>query len=237
MRLCYAIAGVLLLLLAFWLGACHLRFKAPPPEKALAKTPKEADFKRAPAKAEDRAAKIPDIKPVWEKNVFSQSRGNAEKPEAGAAAKQIDLELIGICKFGTVSGAVIGSKSRGLPAPAAPGGIPAAGGDAQSKSGRKFYSVGQKLANGFQLKEVHGDRVVLARGGEELVLKIQFESDSSKSRRLASVNYKISEPAAPAPGSQAAPQDPRQQGLEDAPKGLPRPPAAPPMAVKREAMS
>ena len=248
MRVYYGIATVLLGIIAIYLSVCHLRFKPSPPDKALTKTPKESEFRLEAPKAEDRGAKLPDIKIVWEKDVFSQFRGVAERMDTGlAAAKQVDLELIGICKFGETSGAVIGSKSAGgqlaTPGPNIPGipGAPTA--QPAPKSGRKFYAIGQRVGNGFVLKEVLADRVVLARGSEELVLKIQFESDSSNGRRLASVSFKQEakpavqgdeqKPQAPVAGETEPPADNSTAKA----KGLPKPPPPPAMAPRGDIMT
>lgn len=240
MRAFYGTACLLLVLLAGYLGVCNARYKAMLPEKALRKTPKEADFKADAPKGEDRGAKLPEIKTVWEKDVFAQGRGSVEKQDSAlAAARQVDLELIGICKFGETSGAVIGSKSRGQLANA-PGAPPGAQG-AEPKSGRKFYTVGQRLGNGYMLKDVQSDKAILSRGSEELVLKIQFESDSSKGRRLASVSFKAAEPPQGPPAQQGAPPEGAQQPASQEPKApakaLPKPPTAPPMAPKRDVMT
>lgn len=235
MRLYYGLAAAFLSILALFLGVWNIRYSPSPPEKALSRTPKGSETSYPEAKASDRAASLPDIKAVWDRNLFDPARGAAEKMEEGvAAAKRADLELIGICKFGEVSGAIIVNKSSSPAQGAAPGQQPGQPGASKGKGEKRYYNIGQRMSNGFVLKEVYGDHVILARGNEEMVLKLQFGDDSSN-KRIASVGIKPEPPKeepppATTPDGQAQPEPGKSD--DKRPKGLPKPPAPPPMRMK-----
>lgn len=240
MKLYYAATACVLSILLILLLAAHLSFKASLPDKVLRKSPREATIKYPVPQEQNRSSNIPQMTVIWEKNLFLPSRGAQDKGEAVSdKAKHSDLELVGICKFGTVSGAIIVNKNRSQEnfAPPVQGNqkLPPQL-KAQTQGGKpekRYFQQGQRMSNGYLLKEIHSDHVVLSRGNEEVILKLQF-GDEGSTKRLASMSFKPiekSETVSPAGETISAP--PEQDAKPDQSKpALPTPPSPPPMGNK-----
>ncbi len=239
MKIYYAAATVVLSIVLIIMLAAHLNFKSSEPDKILRKTPREASLKYPVPQEQNRSSNIPQMTVIWEKNLFLPSRGAQDKGEAVAdKAKHSDLELVGICKFGAVSGAIIVNKNRAQEniVPPAQGTLPAQMKAQQAqgaKPEKRYFQQGQRMSSGYLLKEIHNDHVVLSRGNEEVILKLQF-GDESSNKRLASMSFKPvekSEPVSPSGETISAP--PIQDAKPDQSRpALPAPPPPPPMGIK-----
>ncbi len=241
MKIYYAGASLVLSILLIAVLTAHLKFKISEPDKILRKSPREATVKYPLPQEQNRSANIPQMTVIWEKNLFLPSRGAQDKGEVLAdKAKHSDLELVGICKFGTVSGAIIVNKNRSQenfvppPQPGAQNHPPQLKAQAQgAKPEKRYFQQGQRMSNGYLLKEIHNDHVVLSRGNEEVILKLQF-GDESSTKRLASMSFKPvekSELVSPSGETISAPplQDVKPEQSKPA---LPTPPSPPPMGIK-----
>ena len=97
---------------------------------------------------------------------------------------------MGVCSFGEISGAIILDKQASAaatspqPSRLRNKGIPSPG--AASATAPRFYKLGEQLENGFTLSEINSDSIVLSRGREQIVLKLEFEDEGSTSRITAS---------------------------------------------------
>lgn len=238
MRKKYIAITVFLGLMALLLAFMNFEFKASPPDKALRRTPKEAEIKYPSVLEANRGAELPQLSILWDKNLFSQGRRSGDKGDDSAnPVKFNDLELVGICKFGESAGAIIvnkGNASHPLP-PNLPGANPAMKGKVPglnnmvrpNKADKRFYQLGQRMPNGFTLKEITTDSVVLARGSEEIVLKIQIGSKDGL-KRMASFKpiekETIKEELNKPPENI---QEKKNESKEE--RKIPKPPSPPPM--------
>jgi hypothetical protein len=242
----YIILTVFLSLAVIILGLINIKFKPTQPDKTLKRTPKESEVKYPVPQEPNRGNELPQLAIMWEKNLFTQGRGSAEKTE-GNSLKYNDLELVGICKFGEKSGAIIVNKN-GPSAPSIQQLPPQQGQNAQGgnnpkqqpgqapkalgKTEKRFYQLGQRLPNGFILKEIKQESVILARGSEEVVLKIQVGSKEG-AKRVASfkpVETPHVNTAPPVKEEQPKAQESvKEQETKGREKGLPKPPPPPPI--------
>jgi hypothetical protein len=131
---------------------------------------------------------IPDIASLWDNNLFSPYRTGDGGPLLGAA-KPTGMELIGVCSFGDVAGAIMLDRQASVAA-SQPGRLRNKGVLSQGASATapRFYKLGEQLENGFTLSEINSDSVVLSRGREQIVLKLEFEDDGSASRISAAAS-------------------------------------------------
>ncbi|MFA6567745.1 MAG: hypothetical protein WCS96_05990 [Victivallales bacterium] len=186
MRTFYIFSNLFLFILAVLLLAVNIAFKPHPPDKILSAAPVLNETVSSAQKIKGGREEIPDIASLWDNNLFSPYRSG----EGGAllgAARPTGMELMGVCSFGDVSGAIILDKQASAAAPQAGRlrnkGISPPG--AASATAPRFYKLGEQLENGFTLSEINPDSVVLSRGREQIVLKLEFEDDGSASRITA----------------------------------------------------
>jgi len=188
-----------------------------------------------------------------------------EDPAVAAAA--LNLELVGLARVGERAVAVIvqhrgqgptrrpgvpggaaapGGPRPGVlkpPTPPAVGPAEAAGGDAEGPPDRHVYKIGDGVGDsGYTLKDIRlkEKEVVLTRGSEERVLKLETADDQSSSRREAAAAQAIP-PKPPEPAPQPGVPKPPGEGAVAAaaaaaaaaqagPPGLPPPPPPPGVA-------
>ncbi len=201
-------------------------------------------------------ASIEDADTLWQQTLFRPERTEdvtqAPVEEAVAGAVAVDLELVGLARIGERAVAVIvqyrGQARRpttSVPAGSAPGmarrsmgarsaaappaATPGADADAEATPDRHVYKVGDKIGeSGYTLKEIRlkEKEVVLVRGSEERILKLDATDDQSSSRRetaaaLAATASAKSAVEAPPPGAAKPPG-----GASAAAPPLPPPPVA-----------
>jgi len=198
MRGIHIIAVVVLVLINLVLAYANVYYKTPPPDKVLRKTPSGPDISFPPLKTAERRAEMPSIAALWEKNLFSSSRGESHADNPNIPVNRGDLELVGICRLGDTAVAIILTKNQASQKAATPVGSSTKN-SAFSIGERHYYKQGQRLSNGFILKEVLSDSVLLSRGNEEIALKIDFKSPE-RERRIAASTVQP-----PTPQEQAAP--------------------------------
>jgi len=176
----YIIGNTLLLAAIGWVLYFHSEYQEPPPDKILSKTPRQAE---AIPRIQPKISPVINLEPVWKRSLFASYRGESLTHEQHVAApqKKAAMELIGICKFGKTTGAIIIDKTpqRSMRRPL-PG--------QTSKTGRsKYYRLGQTLVSGYTLKAIHKKSVVLVRGSEELELGLEFGDSTSLARNKTEV--------------------------------------------------
>ncbi len=240
MRSFYIFLNIFLFVFAVLLLAVNISLKPYPPDKILSMAPVLNETVQSDKRVKGGREEIPDIASLWDNNLFSPYRSGEGGPLLGGA-RPTGLELLGVCSFGEVSGAIILDKQASAAAVPQPGrlrtrGISSPG--AASATAPRFYKLGEQLENGFTLSEINSDSIVLSRGREQIALKLEFEGESSISRNAAaaaeaaaaaaSAAIKIEEnppqnvqpevPEAPAsPGAPAAPGAPGARAAPGAP--------------------
>ncbi len=193
MKVFYILLNIFLFILAVLLFAMNLSFKPHLPDRILSSAPdmNKAMFAVKAVKAEREPPPNPSA--LWENNLFSPYRSGDSGPLLGAGARPVGMELLGVCRFGDVAGAIILDKQASA-APASPQTRlrgPRSTGSAvvapQGGGGNapKFCKLGEQLDNGFTLTEVTNDTAVLSRGREQIVLKIDPESEASIQRNAS----------------------------------------------------
>jgi hypothetical protein len=185
--------------------------------------------------------------------------------DAAAAAQPIDLELVGLARIGERAVAVIVQYRGQPPRRPTPGPVPvgaagrspvrrtpparpavpspvasAAEGAPEGPPDRHVYKEGDKVGDsGYTLKEIRlkGKEVVLVRGSEERILKLDDTDDQSANRREVAANLAaqaaqaaqahLAKAAAAArpPAEGAAPGAPQPAGEAEAGTPPPPPPA------------
>lgn len=188
MRSFYIFLNIFLFIFAALLLAVNISFKPQPPDKILSMAPVLNETVQSAEKVKGGREEIPEIAALWENNLFSPYR-SGEGGSLLGAAKPTGLELLGVCSFGEVSGAIILDKQASAAVTSQPSrlrnrGIPSPG--AASATAPRFYKLGEQLENGFTLSEINSDSIVLSRGREQIVLKLEFEDEGSASRIIAS---------------------------------------------------
>ncbi len=182
MRTFYIFLNLSLFILTVLLLVLNLSFKAQPPDKILSMAPVLNENAQLSQKIKGGREEIPDIASLWDNNLFSPYRTGDGGPLLGAA-KPTGMELMGVCSFGDVAGAIMLDKQASA-AVSQPGRLRNKGVLSQGASANapRFYKLGEQLENGFTLSEINSDSVVLSRGREQIVLKLEFEDDGSASR-------------------------------------------------------
>ncbi|HPN84986.1 MAG TPA: hypothetical protein PK821_06580 [Victivallales bacterium] len=188
MKKLYIFGNILLLLTTLLLSYFNLSFKKSPPDPLIGKTTEVSSIVSAQPKSQSRKDKTQNFSPLWDDNLFSPYRMKDEG-EGFPSLNVSGLELIGICKYGDVSGAIILDKSSSqnaanprLPNPL----IPQRGKPGVAKGELpQFYKQDDSLANGFVVREIQQDSVLLTRGREQVTLPIEFEDSESMSRAEA----------------------------------------------------
>jgi len=173
----YTIGIIILLAAGFYGVQFHRDYVEPAPDKALRKTPTKPTISASPRRSSTPQA----IAPIWERSLFALYRGESEQataPEAPAAPKnKAVMELIGVCKFGSFSGATILDKTP----------VRRVAGQPAKKSGAVFYRLGDTLDSGYVLKKVTRNTATLARGSSELIIELDFGGTGSAKRNSAEV--------------------------------------------------
>ena len=223
MRSFYIFLNLFLFLLAALLFAVNISFKKQLPDKILSTAPVLNETAQSANKTKSGREEIPDIASLWENNLFSPYR-SGEGGSLLGPARPTGLELLGICSFDKVSGAIILDKQASAatqPSRLRNRSVSAPGGASARAPG--FYKLGEQLDNGFTLSEINADSIVLSRGREQIVLKLEFESEGSISR-----NTSAAEAASAAAASAAlkTAQKPQQNVQEESSEN-PEAPAVP----------
>ncbi|MFA4943207.1 MAG: type II secretion system protein N [Lentisphaeria bacterium] len=174
--LCFLLAAT-----AGTFAVLNLRF-TPAPSESPASLPPPAVSPATAAAADRHRRELGESAAVTiltEKNPFSPNRG-AAGTAAADPGRRADMELVGIVRAGAVQGALILERQSA-----------ATGGKTQ------FCALGQTLANGFTLRELALDRVVLQRRGEEAVLRLDPSSPESRRRRAGGGEAETTRASAP----------------------------------------
>ena len=198
MRSFYIFLNLFLFLLAALLFAVNISFKKQIPDKILSTAPVLNETAQSANKTKSGREEIPDIASLWENNLFSPYR-SGEGGSLLGPARPTGLELLGICSFDKVSGAIILDKQASAatqPSRLRNRSVSAPGG--ASATAPRFYKLGEPLDNGFTLSEINSDSIVLSRGREQIVLKLEFEGESSISRNAAAAEAAVAAAASAA---------------------------------------
>jgi len=240
MRLFYIFLNMFLLILAVLLLVLNLTFRPHAPDKILSMAPDLKKTAFATPKMKGEREEIPGVAALWENNLFSPYRSGDGGPLLGAG-RPVGMELLGVSRLGDVAGAIIIDKSPSMAAPSAQplrirgtrgGGASAAA--APQANAPKFWKLGEQLQNGFFLTEVNNDSVVLSRGREQIVLKLDYASQESLTRNASAAEAAAAaETSAKMEAARSAVEPP--PGVQAVAPGV-QPPVAPPGARPPVAM-
>ena len=140
---------------------------------------------------------------IISENIFDPNRGHKEPEPQNTDpvedSNNKEYELIGICKIGAFSGAVILYKKKVTRRrPSRRFGKSKTPTPEEDKSPPLFYKVGDKLPSGYAVKEIEFAQVVLrADGKSDIVVKLQHDDDGSISRIKAVPAIKPQIPQSP----------------------------------------
>jgi hypothetical protein len=189
MKIFYLSANIFLFFAFAVLLYLNVVFKNSQPDPVLQKTPDVSAL--AKISSAKQAPSIRDFSAIWEDNVFSQYRMK-DGGEVFSGIKAAGIELMGVCIYGELSGAIIFDKTAPVLAAGAPTAgtgtpTPARPGQSKNLAGKqgnlpKFYKKGETLDNGFELSEINADSVVLSRGREQIILQLEYSDEGSISR-------------------------------------------------------
>ncbi|HCE42722.1 MAG TPA: hypothetical protein DET40_04170 [Lentisphaeria bacterium] len=229
MKIFYIFLNMFLFILAVLLLVLNLTFKPHVQDKILSMAP---DLKKSAfvvSKIKGEREEVPGVSALWENNLFSPYRSGDGGPLLGTA-RPVGMELLGVSRLGDIAGAVIIDKTPSI-SPSAPptrirgsrGVAPAA--SSSQASAPKFWKLGEQLPNGFFLSEVNNDSVVLSRGREQIVLKLDYSSQESLSRNAsaaeaaaaASAKLEVKPPVVPpvpGKGGRQIPAPPAPPGVQ-----------------------
>ncbi|HBM15335.1 MAG TPA: hypothetical protein DD381_03175 [Lentisphaeria bacterium] len=167
--------------------ALNLTYKSPIINQEMLKT-SEMLIKNSPtqnsSEIEVNHSTPPIISEIWENNIFNPSRASSADSSGGKLSLK-DVTLIGVFGNGPILGGVFQINSPQNPQ----------GGDysygtpnQQSKEAppkpKMVFLIGEKLPNGYVLKSVDKDSVILQGGDSSVPLQIQF-ADEDSTKRLA----------------------------------------------------
>lgn len=231
MKSFYIFLNIFLVIVAVLLLAVNFSFKPYPPDKILSMAPVLNENVQLAQKIKSGREEVPDIASLWENNLFSAYRSGEGGPLLGPA-KPTGMELLGVCSFGDISGAIIIDKQASATALPQAGRlrnrVPLASSGAAGGNAPRFYKLGEQLENGFTLSEINSDSVVLSRGREQIVLKLEFEGESSISRNAAAAEAAAALAASTAVKIEQPPQNAHPETSESpAVPGVPVVPGAP----------
>jgi hypothetical protein len=189
MRSFYIFLNLFLFIVAMFLLVLNFSYRPQPPDKILSMAPVLNESVQPVRGLKGGREAVPDVAALWENNLFSPYRSG----EGGAllgAAKPTGMELMGVCSFGDVSGAIILDKQTSVAAPSQFGRLrgrvnPLQARGSSSATAPHFYKLGEQLENNFTLSEINSDSVVLSRGREQIVLKLEYEGEDAISRNTA----------------------------------------------------
>jgi len=128
---------------------------------------------------------------LWTENLFDPLRGNLNNIGTESITEPNDMELIGICSTDDLKGAIILiKKSNSRISSKYLKKKNNAKTNALVSQKKRFFKVEERLPNGYTLKEVKPEFVLLSKGNEQVLLKLKFDDPSSTSRSSAT-NSKI----------------------------------------------
>ncbi|OGV33640.1 MAG: hypothetical protein A2020_11140 [Lentisphaerae bacterium GWF2_45_14] len=207
-------------ILSFLMIHLHFAYQSPSVGKIISATPKK-ELKELKAPQINRGSDLPKLSSLWQKNLFDPSRGGHDdegKKDEPNSRERSELELVGICKFGSYAGAIISIKNASQKAarqPLKPGEKKPNTAEKPTKA-RKYYKQGERVGNGYLLSKINDDSVVLSRDNEEVVLKMEY-ADTHSIKRIAKTEESKNEKMPETPGD------------KDKKRKLPGPPLPPPM--------
>jgi hypothetical protein len=184
MKIFYLSANIFLFFAFAVLLYLNIVFKKSQPDPVLQKTPDVSAL--AKISSAKKTPSIRDFSAIWEDNVFSQYRAK-DGGEVFSGIKTTGLELMGVCIYGELSGAIIFDKTAPAAVGAAGAPMPAKPGQSKNLAGKqgnlpKFYKKGETLDNGFELSEINADSVVLSRGREQIILQLEYSDEGTINR-------------------------------------------------------
>lgn len=135
-----------------------------------------------------------DLSPVvWDKNMFDPNRG--KKAVIEEAEYVGDVELMGICSYGSINGAILNITSqpngKDLSPVSSINGVVlkidnqrdiTSGRNQQVKIRNQVYMAGDILPNGMLVKSIKDGLVELQSGFKTIILKVKFDNDNSRER-------------------------------------------------------
>ena len=130
---------------------------------------------------------------IWKNNIFDSTRALVSEGSSSTSLK--DITLLGVFENGGVSGGIFLMANMPSIIGGRPGGPGGSYGGSQSSYGnpaqqqippkpKMIFLVGERLPNGFMLKSVSRNSVVLQGGDSSVTLNIEF-SDENSGKRLA----------------------------------------------------
>ncbi|MEI6055543.1 MAG: hypothetical protein WCR55_05720, partial [Lentisphaerota bacterium] len=171
----------------------HITYISPIINQEMSRTT-ETLIKDSPAPGSSESSSYMSNPPIpsgiWKNNIFDPARALASEGGATSASLK-DVTLLGVFENGDVSGGIF--LMSNLPSA---GGRPYGGpqGGAQTPYGnsaqqpplnpKMVFLVGERLPNGFMLKSVAKDSVVLQGGDGSVTLNLEF-ADENSGKRLA----------------------------------------------------
>ncbi len=227
MKLFYIALNIFLFIMIVLLTALNLTFKPHAADKILTSAPdfNKTAFVLKPVKSERET--VAGASALWENNLFSPYRSGDGGPLLGGA-RPVGMELLGVSRLGDIAGAIIIDKTPSTAPAAMPSRIRGNRGPASvaapQANAPKFWKLGEQLQNGFFLSEVNSDSVVLSRGREQIVLKLDYSSQESLSRNASAAEAAaaVSAKLDAAKQQEAAKQQPPvQPGVPPAPQPAP----------------
>ena len=213
-------------ILALLMMQLHLSYQFSSVDKVVAATPKK-ELKEFKVQHVNRGSDLPKLSSLWQKNLFDPSRGGHDeegKKDEPNSRERSELELVGICKFGSYAGAIISIKNASQKAARQqlkPGEKKPDTAEKPTKA-RKYYKQGERVGNGYLLAKINDDSVVLSRDNEEVVLKMEY-ADKHSIKRIAKTEESKSEKMPGIPGDKEEKAKPEIKGK------LPGPPPPPSM--------
>jgi hypothetical protein len=180
-----------------------------------------------------------ELDELWQKSLFCPARTEEINEDTGAPAtaqpQAIEFELVGIGVIGDKSAAIILTQQARVASPvvrsAAARGTGSTRGSGKDKGGptpapeptKHVYVAGQAIGDtGYTVKEIKPTEVVLTKGAEERILKVERGDNASEQRSKVAVDDETRRRA-----EIAAKEPPKPPPAATAP-GLPPPPPPPP---------
>lgn len=192
-KIIYIASIPVLIILILIFAILHLTYISPIINQEMSRT-SETLIKDSPALASSGSSSYisnPSIpSDIWKNNIFDTTRALASE-EGATSASLKDVTLLGVFENGDVSGGIFlmsnlasaGGRAYGGPQGGAQ--TPYASSAQQTPLKPKMvFIVGERLPNGFMLKSVTKDSVVLQGGDGSVTLNLEF-ADENSGKRLA----------------------------------------------------